>query len=92
MPLNEDARVPCLLIHHIVTHLNYGSVVSNDFDLANLAQSTRAFICNDMFAINEGAEDPIPYDLCGTSIPDFMDYRDRYEVGHVVDNAEYYTA
>jgi hypothetical protein len=45
-----------------------------------------------MFAINEGAEDPIPYDLCGTSIPDFMDYRDRYEVGHVVDNAEYYTA
>jgi hypothetical protein len=66
MPLNENARVPCLLIHHIVTHLNYGSVVTNDFDLANLSQSTRAFISNDMFFINEGAEDPISYDLCGT--------------------------
>jgi len=54
-------------------------VVSNDLDLANLGQSTRAFITNEMYDMPEGAEDPSPYDMCGVAISDFTDERNRFD-------------
>jgi hypothetical protein len=73
--LDVNARVPCELIHHILTYLNYGSVVTNEQDLRNLYECVRAFVTSEMFECYSQGVDAIGYDLTGYSLHEFRDMR-----------------
>jgi dynein heavy chain, axonemal len=76
MNLDKEQRIPCQLIHHILTYINYGSVVVDEQDLRNLHNVLIAFVHRDMFALSESNTNlPEPYDLTGTDLKEFKDNR-----------------
>jgi dynein heavy chain len=49
-----NQRMPVLLMRHMVTYLNYGSVVTNQQDLGSLSEIVNSFINAEMFNIPHG--------------------------------------
>jgi hypothetical protein len=73
--MKPDERVPVLLLKHIVTYLNYGSVVTNRQDLGSLDEIVNTFINAEMFYVPPNERDPLLYDLTGVTLEEHADSR-----------------